>query len=337
MSNVMSAAQRAGYRRLGWRWLAAAISLAIVVIAGATLYRVFHEIDVARVIDVLKTQAPQSLLLSCLFVAGGYLTLTCYDVFALRAIGRRHLPYRAAALASFTSYTIGHNIGAAVLTSGIIRYRIYSAWGLSVGEIARIAFITGLTYWLGNAFVLGCGIALAPGAASAINHLPAPINRLIGLAALTAINCYMLWLLPRPRSIGRLPWRVALPNSASTLVQIAIGSLDLIFVTLAMYVLLPAQPALDFFDLLVVFVTAMLIGVVSYVPGSLGVIEAAMFLSLPQFPREDLLASLLTFRLLYFVVPLILASLLFGLREARLVVAGLARSRKLTRLVSARK
>jgi glycosyltransferase 2 family protein len=337
MSNVMGAARRALYRRPGWRWLAAAISLAIVAIAGMTLYRVFHEVELGRVIGTLKAQSPQHLLLSCLFVGAAYLTLTCYDVFALRAIGRGHLPYRVAALASFTSYTIGHNIGAAILTSGVIRYRIYSAWGLSVGEIARIAFITGMTSWLGNAFVLGCGIALAPGAASAINHLPAPVNRLIGLAALTAINCYMLWLLPRPRSIGRLPWRVALPNPASTLVQIAIGSLDLIFVTLAMYALLPAQPAIDFFDVLVVFVTAMLVGVVSYVPGSLGVIEAAMFLSLPQFPREDLLASLLTFRLFYFVVPLLLASLLFGLREARTVAAAMTRNEKSARSVIARK
>ncbi|MFZ3353245.1 MAG: YbhN family protein [Xanthobacteraceae bacterium] len=337
MSNVMSAAQRALYRRPNWRWLAGAISLAIVTIAGITLYRVCHEVKFAHVIDALKTQTLRTIFLSCLFVAAGYLTLTCYDVFALRAIGRGHLPYRVAAFASFTSYTIGHNIGAAILTSGVIRYRIYSAWGLSVGDIARIAFITGLTYWLGNAFVLGCGIALAPGAASAVNYLPAPVNRLIGLAALTAINCYMLWLLPRPRSIGRLPWRVTLPNPASTLVQIAIGSLDLVFVTLAMYALLPAQPAIDFLDVLVVFVAAMLIGVVSYVPGSLGVIEAAMFLSLPQFPREDLLASLLTFRLFYFVVPLLLASLLFGLREARMVAAAMTRNEKAPRPVTARK
>jgi len=337
MSNVMSAAERAAYRRPSWRLLAAAISLAIVAIAGATLFRVFHEIEARRVVEALKTQTPHSLLLSCLFVAAGYLTLTCYDVFALRAIGRGALPYRVAAFASFTSYTIGHNIGAAIFTSGLIRYRIYSAWGLSVGEIGRIAFFTGLTYWLGNAFVLGCGVALAPGAASALNHLPAPVNRLIGLAALTAINCYMLWLLPRSRSVGRSPWRVVLPDPASTVVQIAIGSLDLIFVTLAMYMLLPAQPAIDFFDLLVVFVTALLIGVVSYVPGSLGVIEAAMFLSLPQFPKEDLLASLLTFRLLYFVVPLLLASLLFGLREARTLAAIFARTGRLARLVSARK
>jgi hypothetical protein len=174
--------------------------------------------------------------------------------------------------------------------------------------------------------VLGCGIALAPGAASAINHLPAPVNRLIGLAALMALNCYMLWLLPRPRSIGRSHWRIALPNPPATLVQIAIGSLDLTLVTLAMYALLPAQPAIDFFDLMVIFVTAMLIGVVSYVPGSLGVMEAAMFIGLPQFPKEDLLASLLTFRVLYFLMPLIVAALLLGVREMRSVAAGIGRA-----------
>jgi glycosyltransferase 2 family protein len=324
-------------RSLGRNRISVAISLLTVVAAAVTLYFVLRDVDFGKVVAALEAQSLRCIATAGALVVAGYVTLTFYDFFALRTIGRRTVPFQVAAFASFTSYTIGHNIGAAILTSGVIRYRIYSAWGLSVGEIARIAFITGLTYWLGNAFVLGCGIALAPGAASAINHLPAPVNRLIGLAALTAINCYMLWLLPRPRSIGRLPWRVALPNPASTLVQIAIGSLDLIFVTLAMYALLPAQPAIDFFDVLVVFVTAMLVGVVSYVPGSLGVIEAAMFLSLPQFPREDLLASLLTFRLFYFVVPLLLASLLFGLREARTVAAAMTRNEKSARSVIARK
>lgn len=325
MSNVRSAIASAVRRKFGLSWIAAAISLAIVAIAAVTLFRVFREIEFGGVVAALKAQSARGLLLSAGFVVAGYLALTCYDVFALRAIGRRNVPCRIAALASFTSYTIGHNFGAAIFTSGIIRYRIYSAWGLNVGEIARIAFITGLTYWLGNAFVLGCGIALAPGAASAINHLPAPVNRLIGLSALMALNCYMLWLLPRPRSIGRSHWRIALPDPPATLLQIAIGSLDLALVTLAMYALLPARPAIDFFDLIVVFVSAMLIGVVSYVPGSLGVMEAAMFIGLPQFRREDLLASLLTFRVLYFILPLFLAALLLGLREVR-SVAGIGRT-----------
>lgn len=322
MSTVRSATARAIRKRLGLSSIAAAISLAIAAIAGLTLFRVSREIEFGQLVAALKSQSPRSLLLCGVFVAAGYLALACYDIFALRAIGRRNVPYRVAAFASFASYTIGHNLGAAIFTSGVIRYRIYSTWGLGVGEIGRIAFITGLTYWLGNAFVLGCGIALAPGAATAINHLPAPINRLIGLGALMAINCYMLWLLPRPRSVGRSNWRITLPDPPSTLLQIIIGSVDLVFVTLAMYALLPAHPAVDFFDFLVIFVSAMLIGVVSYVPGSLGVIEAAMFIGLPQFRSEALLAALMTFRTLYFVIPLLLAGFLLGLREFRILFAG---------------
>ncbi len=313
-------------RKLGLSSVAAAISLAIVTIAGVTLYHVFREIEFGKVIAALKAQSLGGLLLSGAFVVAGYLALTCYDVFALRAIDRKDVPYRAAALASFTSYTIGHNFGATIFTAGVIRYRIYSTWRLSVTEIARIAFITGLTYWLGNAFVLGFGIALAPGAASPIDHLPVLVNRLIGVTAVVALNGYMFWLLPRPRSIGRSNWRISLPDLPSTLVQIGIGSLDLTLVALAMYALLPAEPAISFFELLVIFVTAMLIGVLSYVPGSLGVIEAAMFIGLPQFPKESLLASLVTFRVLYFILPLLLAVLLLGVRELRSIAAGIGRT-----------
>jgi glycosyltransferase 2 family protein len=325
MPNVRSAIAQAIHKNLGWSSVAVAISLVMVAIAAVTLLHVFREIELGRVIGALKTQPISHLLLSGGFVVAGYLALTCYDVFALRAIGRREVPYRVAAFASFTSYTIGHNFGAAVFTSGLIRYRIYSAWGLSVAEIARIAFFTGLTYWLANGFVLGGGALLAPDAASAIDHLPAPINRLTGIAALAAIAGYVLWLWPGPRLIGRSEWQIVLPNSQSTLLQIGIGSMDLIFVALAMYMLLPARPAVDLLDLVVIFVTAMLMGVVSHVPGSLGVMEAAMFISLPEVGKEDLLASLVTFRVLYFLLPLLLATLLLGLREFRNVAAGVGR------------
>jgi uncharacterized membrane protein YbhN (UPF0104 family) len=326
MPNVRSAIAQAISKQFGWSSVAVAVSLAIVAAAAVTLAHVFHEIELGRVIGALKSQSSYHLFLSGGFVAAGYLALTCYDVFALRAIGREEVPYRVAAFASFTSYTIGHNFGAAVFTSGLIRYRIYSPWGLSVGEIARIAFITGLTYWLANGFVLGGGALLAPDAASAIDHLPVPINRLIGIAALAAIVGYVLWLLPGPRLIGRSAWQIILPNSRSTLLQIGIGSLDLVLVALAMYVLLPAQADVDFLDLVVIFVSAMLMGVVSHVPGSLGVMEAAMFIGLPEVGKEDLLVSLLTFRVLYFILPMLLATLLLGLREFRSVAAGIGRS-----------
>jgi uncharacterized membrane protein YbhN (UPF0104 family) len=93
-----------------------------------------------------------------------------------------------------------------------------------------------------------------------------------------------------------------------------------------MYVLLPTQPAVDVLDLIVIFVAAMLMGVVSHVPGSLGVMEAAMFIGLPEVGKEDLLVSLVTFRVLYFLIPLLLATLLLGVREFRGVAAGIGRT-----------
>jgi uncharacterized membrane protein YbhN (UPF0104 family) len=254
-------------------------------------------------------------LIAGVFVAIGFVALSFYDFFALRTIGRDAVPYRVAAFASFTSYTIGHNLGATVFTAGVIRLRIYSAWGLSVVDIVKIAFVTGLTFWLGNAFVLGGGMAYAPEAASAVNQLPPWINRMIGISGLVVIFGYLLWLLPRPRVIGRADWQIALPSPRLTLVQIGIGVLDLGAGAIAMYALLPAQPAIDFITLLVIFVTAILLGFLSHAPGSLGVIEAAMLVGLPQFAKEELLASLLIFRFLYFVLPVSLAALMLGMRE----------------------
>jgi hypothetical protein len=82
-----------------------------------------------------------------------------------------------------------------------------------------------------------------------------------------------------------------------------------------MYVLLPEEPAIGFVMLLIVFVTALLLGFLSHAPGSLGVIEAAMLIALPQFQKEELLASLLIFRFVYFILPLCCAVVALGLRE----------------------
>ena len=115
-----------------------------------------------------------------------------------------------------------------------------------------------------------------------------------------------------------------LPSSRLTLLQIAIGVADLSLATLAMQALLPVQPTIDFTALLVIFVAAVLLGFLSHAPGSLGVIEATMLVGLPQFPKEELLASLLVFRVLYFVIPLCLAAILLGARETWLAIKAAA-------------
>jgi glycosyltransferase 2 family protein len=313
--NAMSAVTRTVDEKIGWNRIAFAISLLIIGVAVFTLARLLREVEVDKVVAALKATPPRTVLLAGLLVAAGYVTLTFYDFFALRTIGRRHVPYRVAALAAFTSYSIGHNLGATVFTGGVVRLRIYSAWGLNVVDVAKIAFVTGLTFWLGNAFILGLSMAYAPEAASAVNQLPPWLNRAIAFAGLATIIGYLLWLVPAPRFVGQGDWRIALPNARLTFVQIGIGILDLGIGALAMYVLLPGDPAIDFTTVLVTFVVATLLGFISHAPGSLGVFDAALLVGLAQFDKSELLASLLIFRLLYFILPFFVALCALSARE----------------------
>jgi uncharacterized membrane protein YbhN (UPF0104 family) len=315
MLNATGVFTRAVGRKIGWNRIGAAVSLLIIAFASVTLFRLLRDIDLDKVGTALRATSLRTVLVAGVFVAAAYVTLTLYDFFSLRTIGKRHVPYRVAAFAGFAAYAIGHNLGATVFTAGAVRYRIYSAWGITVLDVAKIAFVTGLTFWLGNAFLLGLGMTYAPEAASAVNQFAPWINRTIGLLGLASIVAYLLWLLPAERAVGRGEWQIVLPDARITFVQIGIGILDLSISALAMYTLLPPTPAIGFLSLLVIFVMATLLGFLSHAPGSLGVLEAAMLIGLSQFDKEQGLASLLIYRALYFILPLFLAIMALGVRE----------------------
>lgn len=292
-----------------------AVSVAVIGIACYVLYHMLRHIDAEEVLEAIKDTEPHQIILAALFVAAGYFTLTFYDLFAVRAIGRADIPYRINALAAFTSYSIGHNVGASVFTGGAVRYRIYSAWGLNAIDVAKICFLAGLTFWLGNAAVLGLGIAYHPEAAAAIDQLPPWLNRLAALGIILALVVYVAWVSLRPRGVGRGPWTVILPGGSLTLLQIAIGIVDLGFCALAMYVLVPDEPNLGFIVVAVIFVAATLLGFASHSPGGLGVFDAAMLVGLWQMDREDLLGGMLLFRLLYYITPFVISVILLTFRE----------------------
>ena len=310
-------------RTVGWNRLGVALSVTIIAIAVVVLYRMLHTIDGREVVQAVLMTDWRNIALAALFVAGGYFTLTFYDLFALRTIGRADVPYRVAALAGFTSYSVGHNIGASVLTGGAVRYRVYSAWGLNAIDVAKICFVAGLTFWLGNATVLGLGIVYAPHAASAIDQLPAWLNRAGAIMILIVLSLYVAWVWRRPRVVGREGWSVTLPGGPLTLLQIGIGIVDLGFCALAMYMLVPDEPNIGFVTLAVIFVAATLLGFASHAPGGIGVFDAAMLVALWQFDKEDVLAGLLLFRLLYYIVPFALSVLILGARELVLALRGM--------------
>jgi uncharacterized membrane protein YbhN (UPF0104 family) len=148
-----------------------------------------------------------------------------------------------------------------------------------------------------------------------VNRLPPWLNQAIALAGLAAIVGYLLWLLPGPRLVGYGEWQITLPSAPLTFVQIGIGVLDLTIGALAMHVLLPVEPAIPFPALLVTFVLATLLGFLSHAPGSLGVFDAAMLVGLSQLDKNELLASLLMFRILYFMLPFLVALCVLSARE----------------------
>jgi uncharacterized membrane protein YbhN (UPF0104 family) len=322
MYRLLTTLQRGFKERIGWKRLGVVASLVIIGFAVMTLVRTLKGVDSGVILVALTEKSPGQIALAALCVVGAFCTLTFYDFFALRTLGVTHVPYRIAALSSFTSYSIGHNIGATVFTGGAIRFRIYSDYGLTAIDVAKICFISGLTFWLGNIFVLGIGMTVHPDAAGMMDLLPSAINRLIGIGCVAGIVIYLIWIAKgdNRRELGQNGWKVVLPGGRLTLLQILIGIVDLGFCALAMYLLMPATPYIDFLSLAVVFILATLLGFASHAPGSLGVFDAAMLVALPQFGKEQLVATLLVFRVLYFVIPFTIAISIMGTRELWLSV-----------------
>lgn len=298
------------------RGLGVVVSLAIAAMAVFALTHALKNVDYREVFAVIRRTNSGPIALALMLVVISYVSLTLYDLLALRTIGRNDVTYRIAALASFTSYPIAHGIGAVALISPVIRYRIYSCSGLGAVAVANICFLTGLTFWLGNLTSLGLSLLIDPGAIGLLDYVPQQFNRVLAAALLVGITAFLVWSWVSPRSIGTRRWRVRLPSGPMVLLQIAIGIVDLGAAALAMYVLIPSGMNIDIFRLTTVFIAATLLGFASHAPAGIGVFDAAILLGLGGDDKETLIAALLMFRSLYHFLPFVLALALFAGVEA---------------------
>ena len=307
--------RRAIRSRIGWNGLGVALSIAIAVIAFIALAHALRNIDVNQVLDAMWLTNRWHIALAAALVAVSYGSLTLYDLLALHAIGRRDVPYRIAALASLTSYPIAHGVGAVLPVSTAIRYRVYSIYGLNAVDVAKICFLTGLTFWLGNLTAFGLSMLYEPGAISQIDYLSWQANRLVAVVLLVAISGYLFWTWNDARRIGYRKWSVNLPAGRIVLLQIGIGIADLGCAALAMYVLIPSGMNVEIPRVVVVFIAATLLGFLSHAPGGMGVFDATILVGLGDEGKEQLIAVLLLFRLFYHFLPFVLAVALFGIGE----------------------
>lgn len=300
--------------RRNLRYIGVAVSLTLFGAALLALHHILTEVHLADVFARFRETPWTSVSLSLACVTGGYLALTGYDVLALRYLGKP-LPYAKAALASFTSYTFSHNIGLSLITGGSIRYRIYSAVGLSATEIATLTGICALTFGLGVSLLLGLALLLEPAALGAADALSPVANRALGVAILVAVAAYAAASGIRTQPFQLKGWLVRLPSLSVTLRQLALGAIDISLAAAALYVVLPADVPMGFPAFVGIYVAAVTIGVLSHAPGGLGVFEAVMLLALPAVEPGALFGSLLVYRCLYYFLPFALAAVLLSWHE----------------------
>lgn len=297
--------------------IVAALTVAVLAVAGLALREILAGTDWKEVWAALHAMPAPALAAALGLSAASYVVLTGYDVLSLRLIGRR-VPYPIAAIASFTSYIFSHNLGFAVLTGGGARYRIYRRHGLSAAEVGQIMVTAGVTFWLGALLLLGATLLIVPTMPAIGGWIVSPaVQRLAAAVILTLLGGYILLLARRGGAPLRLfGWRLSLPGWRVALLQLALGVSDLLIASGALFVLLPASGVELYQSVLASYLIAIIASLVVHAPGGLGVFEAIMLVALPQVDQVALLAALLIFRLVYYLIPLAIGLLLFLSLEA---------------------
>src|SRR5262245_54466069 len=293
------------------------VPLAIVGVFVAALWLLHRSLDDSRLHDVvvyMRTLTPVHLAAAVLFTLASYVVLTGYDVLALRFV-RKPLPYGETALTSFISYAFTHNLGFGPLTGGSVRYRLYSLAGLNGLEITAVIVFCGLTFALGSMVIAGLVLAAAPAKLAALEGIPSPDIRIVGVLILLLVAAWIAWTAVRGRRLTVGRWVVAPPTAQLTLQQILLSCVEHMLTAAALYQLLPADIGIGYPAFLGIYVLAIAASVVSHVPGGLGVFETLILALLPGAPSAPLLGGLLAFRLVYYVLPLGAAALLLAVHE----------------------
>ncbi|GAC1335524.1 MAG: lysylphosphatidylglycerol synthase domain-containing protein [Beijerinckiaceae bacterium] len=290
-------------------------SLAISLISIFVLARTVATIRFADLRGAIAGTTAEQIVGAVLLTAISYLALSGYDAVALRQL-KTKVRYRTTLLASFTSYAISFTLGFPLITGGTVRYWIYSRAGLRASLVASLTIIAGVTFWLGMGLIIGVGLVFEARALSLIDHLTPGLNIAIGIGILAVLAAYLIWVSLAPRRRRIQGFRLELPGLKLTAGQGVLGVIDLCAAAGTLFILLPAHHGLDFFTFAATYVFACVLGIASQAPGGIGVFEATMLKVVPTPTGEALLASLLLFRVIYYVVPFVLALALLGANES---------------------
>lgn len=291
-------------------------ALLVAALGLTALSKLLHSVRPHQIRHAFDALSAGQIGAALLLTAASYMMLTLYDRFALQVIDRK-LPWRTYALASFTSYTLSHNLGLALLTGGSARYRIYRAAGLSGGEVGSVIALASLSFW--NGVILLAGLA----AMASTQILPffdwGLSLHWLHLAGLVVLTLCLIPLLLRHFGLEAIDiggWRTPLPNLQRSGAMTMVAALDLAAASAALYVLLPAPDPAAYPAFFLGYALAIIAALISHVPGGLGVFEAVVIATVPG-DKAQLLAALLAYRVIYYLLPLLLAAFLLAWHEGK--------------------
>ncbi|GLH34063.1 MULTISPECIES: lysylphosphatidylglycerol synthase domain-containing protein [Pseudomonas] len=296
-------------------WGKRLLTLLFIVLIPALLYMLARNLDWNEVRQSLVAYKPSTLIIGLGLALCSYLTFAGYDLLA-RAYTGHHLPARQVLPVAFVCYAF--NLNFTTWVGGVaLRYRLYGRLGLDTGTITKILTLGLLTNWMGYMLLAGTVFAL--------RLVKLPENWAVGVTGLQMIGFLLLGVaLAYLLACGfakRRTWRVreheiTLPSLRLALCQVALGASNWALMAALIYWLLPGD--LFYPSILGILLISCVAGVVAHIPAGLGVLEA-VFLALlhGQLGQGSLVAALLGYRTLYYLIPLLLAVITYLILEKR--------------------
>ena len=311
-----------------WRWVGPLAALLVFTLVVWVLHHQLAHLHVKRVLAHLHGIPRPQVLAALGFTALSYWLLSTYELLALRYL-RRAIPYTRILFNAFIAYSFSHTLGFAAFTQTAIRLRLYASARISAIDIATLSAFCSVSFGIGLATVAGLSLVLSPKHAASLLHVHERWAVLVGLLLLAAVCAYVLWACFARGTLEIRGWALRAPGPLIGLSQMALGVLDISLSCAVLWSLLPATAHVPYITFLGVYAAAVIAGIVSHVPGGVGVFEAVILLTLPGAPTDALLGSLLAYRAVYYLVPLVFGTLLFGSKEVSAQRAHLARAREL--------
>ena len=307
-------------------WLIGAGLLLIGALVFDALHNVLREVHYRDILHTMRHIPAASLAMALLCTALSYLALAGYDASSLRYVGAK-VKGTTVGLTSFIAYALGNTIGLGVLTGGTVRMRLYTAAGVEASKVAQaIAFNAG-AFGLGMTTFGAAGLLWGAPDVAGMLHISPLLLQLLSGAALLGVAALIVLCMRRESVVLFGRWTLKLPDGWLAIRQLLISGADLAAAAAALWFLLPSGgvPLPTFFAF---YAIAMALGVISHVPGGLGVFEAVIMLAWGSHaPAGEIAGALVMYRLIYFLLPLLIAAALLASLEMRSsVLAPIARA-----------